>query len=484
MADESSFKENNEEKMQSVNVNPRKKKICQICGDFSLGFNFGAVSCESCKAFFRRNAAKMKNLHCAFSDNCSIDLVTRRFCQKCRLQKCFTVGMKKEWIKTESEKNLKRKTKTETGALVSNGNKRKPNNLDQFHHSNEDALKNHDEENIESTENREIDHHQHQQNSNINLSTHPINENNTYPQNYSCPFQHKTMEYGGHGHDANTGNWTYNCQQPSTISVAQIIDMAISAEYESSPQQTLTVLSDREQSKLQELYIASRALAETIGAEEDLSFNKFNAEPSLISVINLTELAMKRIIKMSKQIFSFSQLCQEDQVSLLKGGCIELMVLRSVMNYDNEKHSWQIPAYSCLRVISSEVLKEASQLGVNLYEEHLRFASSFCTVWKNDENILLILSAIALFTPDRPNVVHQSVVKKVQDGYFYLLQRYLQTKFVGCQAQDIYLTLIGKLVELHRLNDAHTKLFMEVNPKQIEPLLIEIFDLNQQKWQF
>ena len=58
MADESSFKENNEEKMQSVN--PRKKKICQICGDFSLGFNFGAVSCESCKAFFRRNAAKMK----------------------------------------------------------------------------------------------------------------------------------------------------------------------------------------------------------------------------------------------------------------------------------------------------------------------------------------------------------------------------------------------------------------------------------------
>ena len=33
------------------------------------------------------------------------------------------------------------------------------------------------------------------------------------------------------------------------LSVAQIIDMAISAEYESSPQQTLTVLSDREQSK-------------------------------------------------------------------------------------------------------------------------------------------------------------------------------------------------------------------------------------------
>ena len=39
---------------------------------------------------------------------------------------------------------------------------------------------------------------------------------------------------------------------------------------------------------------------------------------------------------------SFSQLCQEDQVALLKGGCIELMVLRSVMNYDTEKQTWQV----------------------------------------------------------------------------------------------------------------------------------------------
>ena len=104
-----------------------------------------------------------------------------------------------------------------------------------------------------------------------------------------------------------------------------------------------------------------------------------------------------------------------------------------------------------------DVLKEASQLGVNLYEEHLKFASSFNSVWKNDENILLLLSAVALFTPERVNVVHHNVVKKIQDGYFYLLQRYLNTKFVGCQAQEIYLTLIGKLLELHRLNDAHSR---------------------------
>jgi len=34
------------------------EKICGVCGDRAIGYNFDAVSCESCKAFFRRNAPK------------------------------------------------------------------------------------------------------------------------------------------------------------------------------------------------------------------------------------------------------------------------------------------------------------------------------------------------------------------------------------------------------------------------------------------
>jgi hypothetical protein len=33
-------------------------KVCRVCGDRSIGYNFDAVSCESCKAFFRRNARR------------------------------------------------------------------------------------------------------------------------------------------------------------------------------------------------------------------------------------------------------------------------------------------------------------------------------------------------------------------------------------------------------------------------------------------
>ncbi len=35
-------------------------KLCTVCGDKALGYNFNALTCESCKAFFRRNALKNK----------------------------------------------------------------------------------------------------------------------------------------------------------------------------------------------------------------------------------------------------------------------------------------------------------------------------------------------------------------------------------------------------------------------------------------
>lgn len=44
----------------SPNASLKDDKLCRVCGDRALGCNFDAISCESCKAFFRRNALKEK----------------------------------------------------------------------------------------------------------------------------------------------------------------------------------------------------------------------------------------------------------------------------------------------------------------------------------------------------------------------------------------------------------------------------------------
>lgn len=73
-------------------------RICMVCSDRANGYNFGVLTCESCKAFFRRNAAKHKEIKCPFSNSCQITSASRKFCQACRLNKCFTVGMNSEWL--------------------------------------------------------------------------------------------------------------------------------------------------------------------------------------------------------------------------------------------------------------------------------------------------------------------------------------------------------------------------------------------------
>jgi hypothetical protein len=85
------------------------QKICLVCGDKALGYNFNAISCESCKAFFRRNALASKEFKCPFTNNCEITIVTRRFCQKCRLEKCLAIGMVKEFIMSDEDKAEKRR---------------------------------------------------------------------------------------------------------------------------------------------------------------------------------------------------------------------------------------------------------------------------------------------------------------------------------------------------------------------------------------
>ncbi|CAG2100067.1 unnamed protein product [Medioppia subpectinata] len=75
-------------------VMPEESYSCTICGDKSKGYHFDAITCESCKSFFRRNALNVDKFKCYLGGNCVINIKSRTECRKCRLDKCFAVGMK------------------------------------------------------------------------------------------------------------------------------------------------------------------------------------------------------------------------------------------------------------------------------------------------------------------------------------------------------------------------------------------------------
>nr|CAD7424992.1 unnamed protein product [Timema monikensis] len=572
-------------------------KICGVCGDRALGYNFNAISCESCKAFFRRNALKSKHnlidkhfiyylfqeFRCPFSENCQITVVTRRFCQRCRLAKCFAVGMRKDYIMSEEDKVMKRqqielnrssrkrstpgnredscKVKRESTedspeflgygtpvSSVSSSYAESENTSDTpirqtkqwLANSPQDQI-NEDLERLLPTSPSAIMSTNHLQSFPSPTSAASVPSPSSPPENATLAAS-KTLEMftefdhmrgkpppvsvitppvaqqkkvakqfprsnmsrqAGDSDDTpllsslmstprldvnTTENYAAHSSPVIPVdpySIESILSEAIKLEFEAysslKSNQNSRELNDAERAKLNELIVANKALHEPL--DEDLSNlvgddyrfeTTADHSPMLVDVINLTAIAIRRFIKTSKKINAFKNMCQEDQVALLKGGCTEILILRSAMTYDPDKEQWKLPHSQANLNVNVDVLKEARG---NIYEEHQRFLRTFDPLWRVDENIMLILSAISLFTPERPRVVHHDVIKLEQNSYYYLLRRYLESVYPGCEARSTFLKLIQKISDLHRLNDDLVRVYFDVNPRDVEPLLIEIFDL-------
>ncbi|CAF1635612.1 unnamed protein product [Adineta ricciae] len=85
--------------------------VCAICCDRAVGFNYNVLSCASCKAFFHRNAHQPREKFRCISTQgrCSVAHGVQRRCTRCRLDRCFAVGMRKDFIWSEEEKQRRKK---------------------------------------------------------------------------------------------------------------------------------------------------------------------------------------------------------------------------------------------------------------------------------------------------------------------------------------------------------------------------------------
>lgn len=74
-------------------------KACWVCGGAAVDhLHYGAISCFCCRQFFRRAVEKnyYRQYKCKGQTHgiCSINVSSRKACQRCRFDKCTKVGMK------------------------------------------------------------------------------------------------------------------------------------------------------------------------------------------------------------------------------------------------------------------------------------------------------------------------------------------------------------------------------------------------------
>uniref|UniRef100_T1JF90 Nuclear receptor domain-containing protein n=1 Tax=Strigamia maritima TaxID=126957 RepID=T1JF90_STRMM len=92
--------------MDNTHLCGKMAKICGVCGDKAKSFHFGGMSCDSCKAFFRRSVQNdvYKHFHCPHNGQCQVSMSSRKSCQFCRFEKCLSIGMMKNWVMSEDER--------------------------------------------------------------------------------------------------------------------------------------------------------------------------------------------------------------------------------------------------------------------------------------------------------------------------------------------------------------------------------------------
>lgn len=557
-------------KEQKRRPKPRDGTVlfCGVCGDRALGYNFDAISCESCKAFFRRNALKTKPFTCSFDGNCKLDAHTRKFCSGCRMKKCFAVGMKKEWILSEDQLSKRRKRQqtrqsaTEVMPEIQpcTSTSAEPN----FYHTP-----------------RSSSPHSVDSQSPPFKSHYPVSANNHYPYND-----------GGYGHDndcdssmsaaslSNNGlycsptstqhpyrpapvydrKWS-RCSQDSmdcspqhspsypTSSSSSVKAYSSRSPYQSpgEPSSSMAAMGAPAQKclKLEKLapdesyYMEHVPRSELSSVQESISsspehltlppevksepltgfeeypiplptyiknmlsqmqatYNEifeapYNAEhlpkftdnpKSADEVFNMTDIFIRRLIRFAKSLPEFKNLNQSDQILLLKGGIMEMFLLRSAMGFDSKSRGWKFKVQN--EQSDSGKLKEGkldskvlNTLGSSMVVSHITFVQQLQEITKKDRHILILLFVIELMSPDRPNLENHTSVAKCQERHLIWMRAYLDSLMPVVEARKIYAQLMEKLQDVRMLSDESGHLTSSLEITKLAPLLVEVLDLKK-----
>ncbi|KAK7499871.1 hypothetical protein BaRGS_00008962 [Batillaria attramentaria] len=501
-----------------------KDKLCLVCGDKALGYNFNAISCESCKAFFRRNAHKGK---------CDVNVESRSFCKRCRLAKCFTVGMRRDMILNDEQKKV-RKQKIIYNKLRRQG-QMPPQ--DTYSASPRDLL---------STP----------------VATSTCASSTSHKSGAKVKQERPSSPHASScsGHAENTAV-THPCWADSQELVASAIDQ---------------LLPDQ-QSLVRELQFAMEETS--FLAQTSTSMKSLPSTPT--EFVNMAEGFVRKVIKVAKHIATFKTLPKDDQIALLKGSVVDIMMLRSAVNYDPYTESWNLisspsasstsprtnvgspgfrgmipgnagspgisagsPGFPGLSAgspgislgspgvslgspgvslgspgvslgspglnggspglssgspgisagspgmsaasptlasafpagphgseggdpsrISAELLKKGSPETLMLFMTYSKFIKSLMKSIHGDLLILKILIMMSLFSADRSELEGHERVQKAYAGLRFPEDR------------TLFARLVMKLTDLRNINEVHSKMLLKLKIDDMEPLLLEVFDL-------
>ncbi|AWP01048.1 putative nuclear receptor ROR-alpha-like [Scophthalmus maximus] len=456
---------------------------CKICGDKSSGIHYGVITCEGCKGFFRRSQQSNAAYSCPRQKNCLIDRTSRNRCQHCRLQKCVAVGMSRDAVK------FGRMSKKQRDSLYAEVQKHR---LQQQQQQQGPVLLSHPGLGSPSPGEAEPPS-PHYGLSSTGLTELPDELGGYMEQNSPDGRSVSSKaDSGGEG-----GGTFYLDIQPSPdqsgldingIKPEPLCDYGSGffpycsfSDGDASP----TASSVAELDHL--AHVTSRSHLETCQyLREELQqmswqnflqdeVESYQSKPRegmwQLCAVKITE-AIQYVVEFAKRIDGFMDLCQNDQIVLLKAGSLEVVFVRMCRVFDSQNNT----VYFDGKFAGPDVFKA---LGCDdLIASVFDFAKSLCSLHLTEDELALF-SSFVLLSADRTWLQDKLQVEKLQQKTHLALQHVLQKNQRG---DGVLHKLRCKVSALRSLCSRHTEklsAFRAVYPDVVRthfpPLYKELF---------
>ncbi|KAK2861930.1 hypothetical protein Q5P01_001463 [Channa striata] len=375
---------------------------CRVCGDKASGFHYGVHACEGCKGFFRRTIRlKLVYDHCDL--HCRIHKKSRNKCQYCRFQKCLNVGMSHNAIR------FGRMPQAEKEKLLAEFS----SDMEHMH--------------PEAADLRSLARHLYE----AYLKYFPLTKAKARAilsgkTGDNAPFVIHDMK------SLMEGEQFINCRQ---IPIQEHQQQTLSAGHGGFPGGHL----GPDCGILGMTSISGQESADAV----ELRFFHSCQSRSAEGVREVTEFA--------KSIPGFINLDLNDQVTLLKYGVIEVLIIMMapLMNKDGTLISYgQI-------FMTREFLKSLRKPFCQMMEPKFEFAVKFNTLELDDSDMALFLAVIIL-SGDRPGLLNVKPIEQLQETVLHSLE--LQLKLNHPDSVQLFAKLLQKMTDLRQIVTDHVHL--------------------------
>ena len=164
---------------------------------------------------------------------------------------------------------------------------------------------------------------------------------------------------------------------------------------------------------------------------------------------------IRRFAFYSRLMADFSSLPFADQRNLLKGGVLEMCVLRGALVFDPVNNCWPNTNNSMHKDTPTISLGSIAHLTSNrVFKMHMEFINCIQQMGVDEPTIMLFV-LIVLFTPERAGLIRIEWIESFQAYYISLLERYMNWRFGLPRSKFMFSKLLTKLSDLREFSDTH-----------------------------